>query len=178
VIKLNVIGINPESKHCWGDLYEMLNEGKESGFIDYEVHTYTMYHEPEDIFDCDGIIYLDIDPTVEGVPYAKLEGCEDPCDAIEALLAEIYASKTVMTAIPEVEPVEVVIHPSKKKGIEINLEDAYTITDKDCLKVFFKDIVAECEGKEVIVGPSDFITLGKMCFIMDKLGYKVKQVIV
>jgi hypothetical protein len=183
-MKVVVVGMAPKSSECWSKLFETLDGGVAEGVIAYDVIDF--FDAVDDtIKQYDGAIYLENAPITEDIPFMALDNCDFTDEEFFEFIDTVQEYIEWKKGEEAVEPVPEVVEKPKKgtkssgKDTPINLDDlAYEITEADIKKLVFKAVTVTIGGKEVKLDIREFIALSKMCKVMDRFGYKVKNVII
>lgn len=183
-MKVAVVGMAPQAGTCWSKLFETLDSGVKEGVIAYDV--IDLFDAVDDIIkQYDGAIYLENSPITEEIPFMCLDNCDftddeffEFIDTVEEYIHYRDAQSFVDADIIKEEPVKKKAS-SKDKDTAIDLDElSYEITEKDIKKLVFKAVTVTIGGKEVKLDVREFIALSKMCKIMDRFGYRVRNVII
>lgn len=153
-------------------LIEVLNSGEEAGEIKYK------------IIDKKGLLKI-IDE--------KFYGIIDTTNKLEDIIMEKYFhipfynySHDKDTEFDEfylfIEKVEEYYGSCNEKceeiqNVTLDKSSDIEISEEEISNINFKHFIISFNNKQVKLKPENFITLSKMCTIIDKLGYKVEEVI-
>lgn len=84
-MKINIVGMAP-GNDCWNRLYDLLGKEVQQKTLTYSICTYDRSVTDEIISDCDGVIYLEMHPTVTTKPFIRLDEGEPFDEKIKGLL--------------------------------------------------------------------------------------------
>ncbi len=71
-MKINVVGMDPGSE-VWSKLYELLEKEIQLKTLTYSICAYERSVSDEQLSDCDGIIFLEMNPSVTNKPFIRLD---------------------------------------------------------------------------------------------------------
>ena len=160
----------------WAFLKEILEDGKDEGIVSSWCSLSTW---KEQRVAPDGFIFVDVIPPTTKFPFVLIESLDASDDHImekvQELAGYLFNPESWIPPVDEINPLEesVKIHEAK----EVDIKDlGYNISKDQIEKLKIQEFVINIDGKDVKVSKADIITMGKICNIIDKFGYKVKKV--
>lgn len=191
-MKIAVIGMNPKAGDCWEELFKTLDEGQAEGVIEYTVIDH--WDAVDDAIKAyDGAIYCDVDVITEDIPFFALTNCDYTEEEFFDFISTVheYVDYRDGQGFVDAEINQTELHEQheetqkaapktqKKPKMAIPLDDIVCeITEDEIKKLAFKAVTVVVGGKDVKLDTREFIALSKMVKIIEKFGYKVKNVIV
>lgn len=159
----------------WDLVWEILDDADEEG-ITYKKMTSEEYAKQENP---DGYIFIDMEPLQKKLPFIHLCALEDDDDKVVEKIQELAGYLFGEWTPPVEEVMETPTKIEEPKHSTINIKDiGYEITEEEVEQMVIRQFVVNIDGKDVVLSKKDLITLSKVCHIVDKMGYKVKQVVV
>lgn len=173
VLASNIVNLGDK----YAELWDMLDGAKDAGVTWEKSRIEGARTEGYDAY-----IYIDTNAEYLGKPFIHIDSLEDDNDSIASKVQELasymFGKKEwvdppwINNNTPESEKLAV-----SNSAIDI-VDLGYEITEEEVARFKCTEVVINIEGKDVCLGKSDLIVMGKIANLVDKFGYKIKKVVV